>query len=88
MKLKSERVRGEIVELADESEAQTWDTVHKRTFHGIVDTIEEAEHWVEKVYNCDPGETLYAVEGEEIFFDVKEKITTVETKATARRNES
>ena len=74
MKDKKERVRGEVMQLADESEYHEWVTTHKRTFHGIVDTIEEAERWAEEVYNRDSNETLYAVEVEETVIEVKVKV--------------
>ena len=86
MKDKRREVRGEIIELADESESQEWVTTHDRTFHGVVGTLEEAEHWAEEVYDRDSNETLYAVKGEEIFFDVVEEETIIKRKATVREN--
>ncbi len=88
MKDKRREVRGEIIELADESESQEWVTTHDRTFHGVVDTLEEAEHWVEEVYDpTNSNETVYVVEGKEIYFDVEEEKTIIKRKATAIRED-
>ena len=86
MKYKREEVLGEVVEMADGSDFQEWDTIYERTFHGIVNTLEEVERWVEKVYNRDSGRIPYAVEGKEIYFDVKEEETIIKRKATMRED--
>ncbi|MFA6097477.1 MAG: hypothetical protein WC788_07670 [Candidatus Paceibacterota bacterium] len=59
---------------------------HHREFDGTADTIEEAEHWAEQVYvptgSNVPSVTPYAIKGEEVYFEMKQK-TMLVAKAAA-----
>jgi len=85
MKMEKIEVPGKVDEDVLGDVYQTWDTVYDRSFHGVVDTIEEVKDWIEKNYEPDSGKVPYAVKGEEIFFNIKEERTVIKRKAMVRK---